>query len=56
MLDGTPLLDLKPYLPEFEPVEEIRRGWLEDAAWKAQSARSDRRFSPDEPPDQAAKP
>jgi len=56
MLDGTPLLDLKPYLPEFEPAEEIRRGWLEDAAWKAQSARYDRRFSPGEPPDQAAEP
>lgn len=51
MLDGTPLLDLKPYLPEFEPDEDIRRGWLEGAAGKAKTARSDRRFTGDANPD-----
>lgn len=30
MLDGTPILDLKPYLSSV-PAEEIRRGWLADA-------------------------
>jgi len=30
MLDGTPLLDLKPYLSSI-PVERIRRGWLAEA-------------------------
>ena len=30
MLDGTPLLDIKPYLSSI-PVERIRRGWLDAA-------------------------
>ncbi|MBN1948852.1 MAG: tRNA (N6-threonylcarbamoyladenosine(37)-N6)-methyltransferase TrmO [Candidatus Cloacimonetes bacterium] len=29
MMDGTPLLDIKPYIPEFDGREEIRIGWLE---------------------------
>lgn len=30
MLDGTPILDIKPYLSSI-PQEEVRRGWMEDA-------------------------
>lgn len=30
MLDGTPVLDIKPYLSSIPPAE-IRRGWLADA-------------------------
>lgn len=30
MLDGTPILDLKPYLSGV-PEEKLRRGWLEEA-------------------------
>jgi tRNA (adenine37-N6)-methyltransferase len=30
MLDGTPILDLKPYLSSVPP-ERLRRGWLEEA-------------------------
>lgn len=30
MLDGTPILDLKPYLSSI-PVDQIRRGWLAEA-------------------------
>jgi tRNA (adenine37-N6)-methyltransferase len=29
ILDGTPLLDIKPYVPEFDHREETRQGWLE---------------------------
>jgi tRNA-Thr(GGU) m(6)t(6)A37 methyltransferase TsaA len=29
VLDGTPLLDIKPYIPGFGPKETIRIGWLE---------------------------
>ncbi len=29
VLDGTPLLDIKPYIPDFEPSEDVRVGWLE---------------------------
>ena len=30
MLDGTPILDIKPYLSSI-PSEELRRGWLAEA-------------------------
>ena len=34
MLDGTPILDIKPYLSNV-PQERIRRGWLADAEERA---------------------
>ncbi|HET8645201.1 MAG TPA: tRNA (N6-threonylcarbamoyladenosine(37)-N6)-methyltransferase TrmO [Vicinamibacteria bacterium] len=30
MLDGTPILDIKPYLSGI-PAERVRRGWLDEA-------------------------
>ena len=30
MLDGTPVLDIKPYLSSI-PMEQLRRGWLAEA-------------------------
>lgn len=30
MLDGTPILDIKPYLSNV-PEEQLRRGWLDDS-------------------------
>jgi len=44
ILDGTPLLDIKPYVPEFDEHTEVRIGWLEQARGKARFARSDSRF------------
>jgi len=29
MLDGTPLLDIKPYVPKFDQRDNVRIGWLE---------------------------
>jgi tRNA-Thr(GGU) m(6)t(6)A37 methyltransferase TsaA len=45
VLDGTPLLDIKPYIPEFDqhPVERV--GWLEQAKGRVRDRRSDDRFS-----------
>lgn len=34
MLDGTPILDIKPYLSSV-PAETLRRGWLADAERRA---------------------
>ena len=44
ILDGTPLIDIKPYVPEFDrpPVERV--GWLERAKGKVRRKRSDDRF------------
>jgi tRNA (Thr-GGU) A37 N-methylase len=29
MLDGTPLLDIKPYVPDFDIRTNTRSGWYE---------------------------
>jgi tRNA-Thr(GGU) m(6)t(6)A37 methyltransferase TsaA len=44
ILDQTPLLDIKPYIPEFEPGENIRLGWLEQARGQVRTRKSDERF------------
>jgi tRNA-Thr(GGU) m(6)t(6)A37 methyltransferase TsaA len=31
ILDGTPLLDIKPYVPEFDAQPRSRAGWLEES-------------------------
>jgi tRNA-Thr(GGU) m(6)t(6)A37 methyltransferase TsaA len=28
VIDGTPLLDIKPYVPEFGPRQNVKIGWL----------------------------
>jgi tRNA-Thr(GGU) m(6)t(6)A37 methyltransferase TsaA len=44
ILDGTPLLDIKPYVPEFDHQPEIHTGWLEKAKGQVQNKKSDNRF------------
>jgi tRNA-Thr(GGU) m(6)t(6)A37 methyltransferase TsaA len=44
ILDGTPLLDLKPYVPAFDAYPDASPGWLERSVHKAGSFRSDERF------------
>jgi tRNA-Thr(GGU) m(6)t(6)A37 methyltransferase TsaA len=38
MLDGTPVLDVKPYLSSI-PIEKVRRGWLAEAEQRKATAR-----------------
>jgi len=45
IIDGTPLLDIKPYVPEFDPPEVERRGWLEKNVRNLPSSRDDGRFA-----------
>jgi tRNA (Thr-GGU) A37 N-methylase len=44
MLDGTPLLDIKPYVPDFDTYTEVRTGWLEVAQETVKSRKADGRF------------
>ena len=44
ILDGTPLFDIKPYVPEFDRPTEIRTGWLEQARKTVDKRKSDNRF------------
>ena len=45
ILDGTPLLDIKPYAQEFNPDGEIRNGWLAGAAGRLAKTTADDRFT-----------
>jgi tRNA-Thr(GGU) m(6)t(6)A37 methyltransferase TsaA len=44
ILDGTPLLDIKPYIPIFDHPNRIRIGWLENVKSHLRSVQSDDRF------------
>ncbi len=44
ILDGTPLLDIKPFAPQFDAQEHVRTGWLEKAGTSVSGRRSDDRF------------
>ena len=47
ILDGTPLLDIKPHVPEFDHQQDCRTGWLEKARGRVKEKRSDERFRKD---------
>ena len=44
MVDGTPLLDIKPFVPEFDTRAATKTGWLEGKASRANVMMSDGRF------------
>ena len=44
VVDGTPLLDIKPYIAEFDGVEDSSVGWLEKSGSSVKSTLSDGRF------------
>jgi tRNA-Thr(GGU) m(6)t(6)A37 methyltransferase TsaA len=47
LLAGTPVLDLKPYVPLFDvPREDVRSGWFDGRAERVFRRRSDDRFAP----------
>jgi tRNA-Thr(GGU) m(6)t(6)A37 methyltransferase TsaA len=45
IVDGTPLLDVKPYIPEFDIREVQRIGWLERNVHKLSTSKDDGRFT-----------
>ena len=45
IVNGTPLLDIKPYVPEFDTRELARIGWLEKNVHKLSTSRDDGRFT-----------
>ena len=45
MLDGTPLLDIKPFIPEIDNRENARIGWLEKRVHKMSETKSDGRIN-----------
>jgi len=45
IIDGTPLLDIKPYVPEFDIREVEKIGWLEKNVNKLSTSKDDGRFT-----------
>jgi tRNA-Thr(GGU) m(6)t(6)A37 methyltransferase TsaA len=45
IVDGTPLLDIKPYVPEFDVREAEKTGWLERNVHKLSTSKDDGRFT-----------
>ncbi|MCK4716136.1 MAG: tRNA (N6-threonylcarbamoyladenosine(37)-N6)-methyltransferase TrmO [Candidatus Marinimicrobia bacterium] len=44
IVDGTPLLDIKPYIPEFDMRDVEKIGWLEKNLHKLSTSKDDERF------------
>jgi tRNA-Thr(GGU) m(6)t(6)A37 methyltransferase TsaA len=45
IVDGTPLLDIKPYVPQFDIREVQKVGWLEKNVHKLSVSKDDGRFA-----------
>ncbi len=45
IIDGTPLLDIKPFVPYFDNRETQKVGWFTKNASKVTQTKSDRRFA-----------
>ena len=44
VLDGTPLLDIKPFIPDVDSPDVQKLGWLEGKSNKMGEQKSDKRF------------
>jgi tRNA-Thr(GGU) m(6)t(6)A37 methyltransferase TsaA len=44
VLDGTPLLDIKPYMEKFDAVKDSTSGWMQASDREVAEKRSDGRF------------
>ena len=44
ILDGTPLLDIKPYIPQFDHRQVERIGWLSEKVNNVHTTKADERF------------
>ncbi len=48
-VDGSPILDIKPYVPAFDAPDAERIGWFADRLDDLETARADARFSEPQP-------
>ncbi len=44
ILDGTPLIDIKPYIPDFDIHQVEKTGWITNKTGNIDSVKSDDRF------------
>lgn len=45
VLDGTPLIDIKPYIPQFDCWQNATSGWMKASRLDVEQKRSDNRFA-----------
>jgi len=45
ILDGTPLLDIKPYVQELDSQADVRTGWLKEPRKMVNNREADNRFT-----------
>ncbi|MGD8997688.1 MAG: tRNA (N6-threonylcarbamoyladenosine(37)-N6)-methyltransferase TrmO [Anaerolineae bacterium] len=45
IVDGTPVLDIKPYVPQFDARDVERIGWLDEQVHKLPTMQDDGRFT-----------
>lgn len=45
IIDGTPLLDIKPHVPELDVRERVKKGWLEGKLKKFSTTKDNGKFS-----------
>jgi tRNA (Thr-GGU) A37 N-methylase len=45
VLDGTPLIDIKPYIPQFDCWQNATSGWMKASRPDVERRRSDDRFA-----------
>ncbi len=45
VLDGTPLIDIKPYVPQFDCWQNATSGWMKASRFDVGQRRSDSRFA-----------
>lgn len=45
VLDGTPLIDIKPYVPQFDCWQKATSGWMKASRFDVEQRRSDSRFA-----------
>ena len=44
VVDGTPLLDIKPFVPQFDAPTDTSAGWVDETPLRAESMTADDRF------------
>ncbi len=44
ILEGTPLIDIKPFVPEFDNRNTTENGWLKNNVYKLKNTKDDERF------------
>jgi tRNA (Thr-GGU) A37 N-methylase len=45
IIDGTPVLDIKPYIPQFDQRKTAEIGWLKNSIERMPMTNDDGRFS-----------